>query len=82
MTIKYKVDYFKYKITDKLKFIKVYGWCFDNNDSITFEVKLDGKVQNVDVKLLKRTDVYNKYKNEINTNNLGFYTSRRGIKRF
>lgn len=73
MTIKYKVDYFKYKITDKLKFIKVYGWCFDNNDSITFEVKLDGKVQNVDVKLLKRTDVYNKYKNEINTNNLGFY---------
>lgn len=72
MTFRSKIDYFKYKLTDNKKYIHIIGWCFKGDEVIDYVVKINNNEICPKIENVKRTDVFDEYKDELFNNNIGF----------
>ena len=73
MTLKYRIERFEFHDLKTKQFITIVGWCYqEDNESVNYHIKLDGK--EVDFELFRpgREDIINGYDLGFKNTHIGF----------
>lgn len=75
--MKYNIDSQKFRIKPNKKYIRLIGWCFDEQGAeIEFTAKADGKEKEVDFKALSRPDVQAQFAKRYNVSKYSGFSIR------
>ena len=67
MDFKYYIDQKKYRIKPNERYIRINGWCFEEQGKgFTYKAEINGKTAECSVKKIEHKDVQEKYKRKLN----------------
>lgn len=73
MTLKYRIERFEFHDLKTKQFITIVGWCYqEDNESVNYHIKLDGKEVDFDLFRPGREDIINGYDLGFKNTHIGF----------